>query len=189
MLTLRPTTERRVFTVALAVIISSIFIMPGAVTAGWIGILVGLAVVAAFVGLVALSRFRPLVVLTRTHLGHRGMFGGIRWIPRSLVKGIVHGPVLLGRTAPHTVFIADEGGRCLLRLMDGTFERADLDRLVAQLPAPVYPLPLRALTPNKLDLLYPGLTSWWERHPIGLAFIILAAVLIVTLCTAVIIAL
>ncbi|AOS63869.1 hypothetical protein TL08_15300 [Actinoalloteichus hymeniacidonis] len=180
---MQPSTKHRTLYLILVVFLPSIVILPGAFALGWVGGVVGVLLTGMFVVLAVFSRFRPLIVLTATHIGHRGMAGGIRWVPRSLPRAVVQGDVFMGRTTQHTVFVADGAGQRLLRFSDEIFDRSALDRLVAELRLPVYRLERRVSSPKQINELYPGLIGWPERHRFLVAFLIVISVVVLVALT------
>ncbi|ASO20904.1 hypothetical protein AHOG_16390 [Actinoalloteichus hoggarensis] len=161
----------------LGVVVSALLIVPATIQAGLAGFLVTSAFMGLLMGLVFLSLTRSRVVLTAHRIGSRGMFGGVRWVPRSLVALVVQGLLFMGRETPHNVFLLDARGRRLLRLMDSLYDRADLDRLVRELRVPVQGFP-PGTTAKRLAQVYPGIVPAAERRPFLLAFGIVGAVIV-----------
>ncbi|APU15732.1 hypothetical protein UA75_19010 [Actinoalloteichus sp. GBA129-24] len=158
-------------------VVSLLFITPATIQGGVVGFLVTAGFMGIVLSLVFLSLYRSRVLLTPRRVGSRGMFGGIRWVPRSMVAVAVQGLLSMGRESPHNVFLLDAQGRRVLRLMDSVYDRTALDRLVWELRVPVQTFP-PGTTANKLARVYPGIVPWAERRPFMMAFAILGGVII-----------
>jgi len=137
-----------------------------------------IAVVVLF-GLSVISYRSTGFWVARTGIAERGFFGVWTYVPADAIGTILFANTYRGSGSDTAcqLFICDHDGKQLLR-MRGQFWSAESMRLVAD----TLDIPLTELgeSVSKSELLdrYPGLLYWFERHPLVIASLIAAAVLV-----------
>ncbi|WP_155984745.1 hypothetical protein [Saccharomonospora piscinae] len=186
-LTLTPSPERRGRSMALAAVLSLLFVSASGFSNGLIAALVVGAVCAVGSGLLWGHLSRSRIVVTAEEVAVIGLVVRRRR-SRDRVAGIVRA-VLVPNQGPwiDTVFLLDSHREVVLRINGRHYAAQDLDRLMEVLQVPCAG-PDRPVTAQQLHRLHPGLVLWIERRPLTFAFVVVAGLLVAAVVAGVIIA-
>lgn len=115
------------------------------------------------------------ITLTAHELVVQGLFSRKR-LPRSRIAEVVRASITAPRGgAGESLFVLDAQRALLVRVQGGLYAREDLARLVDALGVPCSG-PDGPVGAKEFAKTYPGLVSWVERHPYGIAFAVAGVV-------------
>lgn len=143
----------------------------------WVGVGVGIVVVAAF-GLL-FRQLRVDTVIADGELRGNGIFSPMVRVPLEKIAAVDLVPVYVGQSpeSAYQLLVRDADGARLFRLRGTYWHAGDLEKIAEALPVPTH-VATEPMSISEFFAAYPGSAYWFENRPwlvAGLLAVVIAA--------------